>query len=176
MAKARSVKELIKAGKENMKLNILVFGPQVKTKAPDTKTRDLQEKRKQIKAELENLGHSVKYAEELVDPSLPGIQSNEFLQEIVIMAEYDLIVNIVDSPGSIAEAALVSTKPDLARKTSLFLDSAYAHGLVAQMCKAAKILGADFLLYKYPDDLTECNLLSIIIKKVNDAQFIKLVS
>ena len=133
-------------------------------------------KRIEIRSELEKLGHNVKYAEDVVDPNLPSPHSNIFFQEIVIMAEYDLIFNIVDSPGSIAEATLIALKPTLAQKAALFLDNSYSEGLTAEACRAAKIIGADFNTYEYPKDLQECNLLTFIIERVAKAQFVKLLS
>ena len=170
------VANLINNGLNAIKINILVFGPQVAKLSSDPRTLNLQNKRIQIRSELENLGHNVKYAEDMVDPNLPSPQNNAFLQEIVIMAEYDLIFNIVDSPGSIAEAALIASRPNLAQKASLFLDSQFSAGLPAESCRAAQFLGADFNTYTYPNDLIDCNLLTFILDRVSKAQFVKLIS
>lgn len=172
----RTTQELIANGVCGTVLNILVFGPQVIHLSSDERTRNLQLKRMEIRQILENLGHYVKYAEDLVDPNLPAPFNNAFLQEIVIMAEYDLIVTLVDSPGSITEAAVISTKPDLAKKASLFLDESYINGLVGQACEAAANVGADFKTYKYPNDLTECNLLGFVKNKVGKVQLVKFLS
>jgi hypothetical protein len=171
-----TVANLIQNGLNAIKLNILVFGPQVATLSADQRTLNLQKKRIQIREELEKLGHNVKYAEDMVDPNLPSPQNNTFLQEIVIMAEHDLIFNLVDSPGSITEAALIASKPNLCQKASLFLDSQYSTGLTAESCRHAKNLGADFNTYTYPKDLVDCNLLTFILERVSKAQLVKLIS
>lgn len=159
-----------------MSLNILVFGPQVKVISENTRTGDLQRKRIEIRGELEKLGHHVKYAEDLVDPDIPGEMGNPFIQELMIMNDYDLIVTLVDSPGSITEATAIAMRPDLARKASLFVDSDHREGLVAQTCNFAEYLGADFQTYSYPEDLTECHLLGFVKDKVNKLQIIKYLS
>jgi len=171
-----TVTNLINAGLKAIKLNILVFGPQVATLSTDPRTLNLQNKRIQIRQELENLGHNVKYAEDVVDPNLPSPQNNAYLQEIVIMAEYDLIFNIVDSPGSIAEAGLIASRQNLSQKASLFLDSQFNAGFPAETCRHAQFLGADFNTYTYPTDLVDCNLLTFILARVSKAQLVKLIS
>ena len=82
----------------------------------DPRTLNLQNKRIQIRQELEKLGHNVKYAEDEVDPNLPSPQNNAFLQEIVIMREYDLIFNLVDTPGTINETGLIASRPGFIAK------------------------------------------------------------
>jgi hypothetical protein len=171
----RTIKQLVESSVSNIRLDILVFGPQVTIPSGHEKTRNLQLKRIQIREELEKLGHNVKYAEDIVDPNLPSPQNNAFLQEIIIMAECDLIFNIVDSPGSITEAALIASRPTLAQKAALFMDSAYSTGLTAESCRAAEFMGAAFNMYEYPKDLQECNLLTFIVERVAKAQFVKLL-
>lgn len=159
---------------KNIHLNILVFGPQLNHVSTDVRIGKLQNKRKQIRLELEELGHFVRYAEDLCDPNLPSAQGIAFFQEIIIMREFDLIVNLVETPGSIVEAATIACKPDLARKTSLFLNGEYLAGLVASSLEAARFHGADVNNYRYPEDLDECHLLGQVIRRVEKAQFVKL--
>jgi hypothetical protein len=164
---------LVSGAIDAIKIKILVFGPQVHTPSPDPRTAKLQNKRIEIRARLEAQGHDVKYAEDLVDPSLAGPAGNPFFQELVIMREYDLIVTIVDSPGSIAEATAMAMKPHLAQKASLFLDQAYSTGLVHATCKNAEDLGAHFQTYEYPGDLDNCHLLGFISTRVVKIQKMK---
>lgn len=173
----KSVLQLMDQGLTNIKLNILVFGPQVHTLSEnDLRTRNLQKKRIDIRGALEDLGHNVAYAEEVVDPSLSGPASNAVLQEIAIMKEYDFVVVLIDSPGSIAEATLICQNPPIAQKSSLFLDSNYSTGLVAQMCELGETIGAKFSYYEYPDDLVMCHLLGFIKTRTNEIQTIKFLS
>lgn len=152
-------------------LRILVFGPQVKDLSTDERTRNLQLKRKQIREELESDGHTVKYAEDIVDPSISGAPGNPLVQEMLIMDRYDFIVTLVESPGSIVEATTIAHNPSLARKSSLFMDEDYGDGLsAAGACDLASKMGADFQTYKYPEDLVDCHLLGFVRKKVEQVQ------
>lgn len=173
----KSVKELMNQGLSSTKLNILVFGPQVHTLSEnDERTRNLQNKRIEIRSELEGLGHNVAYAEDIVDPSLSGPANNAILQEIAVMKEYDFVVVLIDSPGSISEATLISINPLIAQKSSLFLDSNYSEGLVAQACQLSETIGAKFSYYTYPNDLVECNLLGFIKTRTQEIQTVKYLS
>lgn len=173
----KTVKELMEQGLSNTKLNILVFGPQVHTLSDsDERTRNLQNKRIEIRKELEALGHNVNYAEDIVDPSLSGPASNGVLQEVAVMKEYDFTVVLVDSPGTNAEATLISQNPPIAQKSSLFLDADYTTGLVAEACRLSETLGAKFRTYQYPEDLTDCHLLGFIKTRTEEIQTIKYLS
>lgn len=168
-----SVHTLIANAFDAVKLKILVFGPQVHTISSDARTAKLQAKRKEIRQKLEACGHNVKYAEDLVDPHITGPGGNAFFQELVIMREHDLIINIVDSPGSITEATMIALKPHLAQKSTLFLDSAYQTGLVAEACRNAQDIGANFRTYDYPSDLDDCHLLGYVMDRVSSVQKMK---
>ncbi len=172
----KTIAELLNDGVESIILKILVFGPQVKSFSTDTRTLRLQHKRIQIRQELESCGHYVKYAEELVDPALPPPLNNAFLQELIIMKDYDLIINIVDKPGSISEATAIALKPELAPKSCLFLDASYSDGLTDAMCCNAETLGADFIRYTYPSDLVDCNLVGFVKTKVRAIQIVHYLS
>jgi hypothetical protein len=167
------VRKLIANAVGSITLKILVFGPQVHTPSPDVRTAKLQSKPIEIRDKLEKLGHNVKYAEDLVDPHLAGPAGNKFFQELVIMREYDLIVTIVDSPGSIAEATAIALKPHLAQKSSLFLDDEYKEGLVGETCRNAEDVGAHFKTYAYPTDLDECHLFGFIEDRISKVQKMK---
>lgn len=165
----KSIKELISQSLDAIVLNILVFGPTLRTMSSDEETRNLQMKRAQIKENLSLLGHNVQYAEDLVDPSL----GNMVFQEQIIMRDYDLIITIVGSPGSLIETAVISQKAELAQKSQLFLDSRHTEGLAAEACRLAKDMGAFFQEYEYPEDLTECHLLGFAKERVRKAQLVR---
>jgi hypothetical protein len=173
---ATTIHNLIATGVAAIKLDILVFGPQVTTMSSDARTLSLQKKRIQIRDELISRGHNAKYAEELVDPTLTGPDSNAVFQELLIMSSYDLVVNVVDSPGSIVEATMVALRPDIAQKTALFLDGNYVGGLVHSTCMQAKEMGAHYQTYSYPNDLDECHLLGFVLDRVRITQKKKYLS
>lgn len=172
----KTTAELLEDGISSIALQILVFGPQVKNLSADPRTQLLQLKRMQIRGELEKCGHIVKYGEELIDLTLPEPMNNAFLQESLIMKEYDLIVTIVDSPGSICEASTIALKPELATKSSLFIDETYVLGLTGSMCRIAQTIGAELTTFKYPEDLKLCNLLGSVKKKVREVQIVRYLS
>lgn len=165
----KDIKALIRESIDSIKLNILVFGPQVDPLSTDERTRNLQVKRKQIRDELDKLGHNSKYAEELVDPSL----GNMLMQEELIMREYDMVIILVGSPGSIIETGFIARNPQIAQKSQLFMDSAHTAGLVAEGCRLAGEMGAYFREYTYPTDLVDCHLLRFVKDRVSAAQKIR---
>ncbi|MDR6626201.1 hypothetical protein [Caulobacter segnis] len=169
------IQELLARTVASRKLKILVFGPQVATISPDERTAKLQKKRIEIREKLEALGHHVRYAEELVDPSLPGLMGNPVFQEMILMREYDFVATLVESPGSVVEATLIAGDDELARKASLFIDHDYRHGLAAKACEMAQARGCHFTTYKYPNDLDECNLYGMIADRVSHIQAVKYI-
>lgn len=170
------IRALIATGIDSIQLDILVFGPQVRALSSDAKTLSLQRKRIQIRDELISRGHNAKYAEELVDQTLAGPDGNAVFQELLIMDSYDLVVNVVDSPGSIVEATMISVHPAIAQKASLFLDGNYVGGLVHSMCLRAEELGSYFQTYVYPTDLDDCHLLGFVLDRVRITQKKKYLS
>ena len=170
------IRALIATGIDSIQLDILVFGPQVSALSSDARTLSLQKKRIQIRHELISRGHNAKYAEELVDQTLAGPDGNAAFQELLIMDSYDLVVNVVDSPGSIVEATMISVIPTIAQKTSLFLDGNYVGGLVHSTCLQAAEFGAHFQTYVYPTDLDDCHLLGFVLDRVRITQKKKYLS
>lgn len=168
-----TVSDLLEDSISPISLKILVFGPQVETISQDERTRNLQNKRMEIRQALEDLNHHVKYAEDLVDPSLVGPTANPVIQELVIMQEYDFIVTLVESPGSIVEATLIASKPLLAQKSALYIDQGYIGGLAGQACLLAEQMGGHLHKFTYPEDLVECHLLGHIRDRANTIQLMK---
>jgi hypothetical protein len=162
----KDIRELIKESLDTIKLNISIFGPQVDPPSTDERTCNLQLKRAQIRDKLTGLGHNARYAGELVDPSL----GNVLLQEELIMREYDLIITLVGSPGSIIETGFIARNPYLAQKAQLFMDAAHTGGLVAEACRLAEAMGAFFKEYEYPKDLVDCHLLGFALARVAAVQ------
>lgn len=165
-----SIRDLIDRSSKTIKLDILVFGPQTRVTSKDERTRKHQLKRIEIREALEAEGHNVRFAEDEVDPS---IGANTMLQEEVLMREFDMIINIIDSPGSILEAGWITRSPKLAPKSQLFLDEDFTDGLVAEACRLGARMGAHFHEYKYPDALDHCHLLGYARQRVEDVQMMK---
>ena len=169
----KAISELISDALSANKLDILVFGPQVAKPSPDPRMAKYQAKRKEIRAKLEELGHNVGYAEDLVDLKIPGPSGNAYFQELLLMEAYDFIVNIVESPGSIAEGTVPANKREIAQKTSIFIDQSHEHGFVFATFEVAKIMGAHLHGINYPNDLDHCHLLGAIEERVTQIQIMK---
>jgi hypothetical protein len=86
------------------------------------------------------------------------------------MREYDIVITLVGSPGSNAEVGIIGSRPEIAAKSQLFMDSAHTAGLVAEACRSAALFGAHFREYSYPQDLTDCHLLGFTLERVRATQ------
>lgn len=173
----KTIQELVSEAESGMKLKILVFGPQVKKLNRGGRTRALQNKRIEIRNRLEELDHYVRYAEDLVDADLPAPFDDILEQEVLLMSDYDMVVTLVDTAGTIAEAMEISKRPAIAPKASLFIDKNYKDGLVAnKLSTGATALGADVSTFIYPDDLRACHLLGAVLNKVSKIQRAKYLS
>ena len=150
-----------------------MFGPQVENLSNVERTRNLQNKRIEIRAALESLGHEVKYAEDIVDSSIDGPGANPFFQEMVIMEDFDFIVTLVESPGSNIETGVIASKPNLARKASLYIDETFNEGLAWRACQFVEEMGGHVHQFTYPQDLTECHLLGRIKRRASTIQMWK---
>lgn len=168
-----TIADLIARSIDPILLKILVFGPGLDPVSNDEWTRNLQNKRKEIKEALLNQGHTVRYAEELVDPSVTGPMANPFFQELLLMDEYDFIVILVGPPGANTETGAIAVKPNLTRKSSFYLDENHSGGLAAAACRFAVTIGAHFRMYEYPRDLVECHLLTHIAERAAEIRTMK---
>ena len=94
-------------------------------------------------------------------------------QEMIMMRACDLIVVIVDSPGTNNELGAISTHSDLAQKTHAFLDVTFVGGLAHQCCELVSQLKGEHYCYTYPDDIDGCHLKTRIADLVTNIQLIK---
>ncbi|MBT3055803.1 MAG: hypothetical protein KME69_13130 [Candidatus Thiodiazotropha sp. (ex Codakia orbicularis)] len=171
----KTISELINIALSDQKLNILLFGPNPSPPSTDERIRKFQLKRDEIRQALE-LEHVVNYGEEVVNPSLPPPYDNLFLQEIFLLQEYDLVINLISGSGTVVETTMIAMKPDIAKKSHLFLDENHIDSFVGQACKAAQVIGAEFSTFIYPTDIDDCNLLGMVREKVRALQYAKFLS
>jgi hypothetical protein len=153
-----------------------VFGPSPNSASPNQAISDLLDKRKQIRDHLVLLGHTAEFPEDLVNPTGSMPADNVWFQEIALIKDYDMIVLLVESPGSNNELGLLGCKPDLARKSQCFIRAEYSGGLAYSVCEGVKTLGGDFHSFAYPTDITECHLLTKVEQQVQKIQVIKFLS
>ena len=160
-----TVQEQIAAQLSETRLEILVFGPAVEPRAEDPLTASLQVKRQQMKELLTEEGHSVSFGEEVVDSSLPAALSSPLLQEVAAMRDADFIVVLVSSPGSIAEAALITTDQDLCKKVMFYCLEEHRTGLVVRHLKYCENLGAGCRIVSR-DEVDRCRLAGDVLERV----------
>lgn len=172
----RNIHQLVEDFFDRTQVSVLVFGPTLEHEAKEDFDRALQDKRREIRSVLEELGHHVRYGEEEVDPNLPPPADNPVFQETLLMREYDLIVILLKSPGSIIEMGIVSTKAELARKAHVFRYEGHRGGLPWRACDQAQRLGAEIANFTFPADLVECHLLTLVLEKVRHVQVAKALS
>jgi hypothetical protein len=166
----RTVPELLEQNIHSIKLNILLFGPSLEGTSRSDREESLRNKRRAIRLNLENAGHRVDYPEEIIDRNLPEPALNPALQELLIAREYDLIVNLVETPGTIFEAGMFATKPDIASKSILFICEEFRDGLPYKGCQQYKTLEGQLFEFKYPDDIVACHLVGKVAEQISRIQ------
>jgi hypothetical protein len=171
----RKVGELFAERLRENPLNVLVFGPAVDPPSDNTFVRALQIKRQEIRVALENDGHFVQYGEEVIDPSLPPPADNPLFQEFLAIQEFDVVVILVQSPGTIAESTLLALRPEIAPKAHLFMRDEHRGGFVWQACKLAEQFNAVFAEFTFPADLVECHLLTKVRDRLIKMQVAKML-
>lgn len=171
-----TIHQLLAQNLSACKLKILVFGPSPSTSSTDVAVYALLKKRKEIQTRLRQLGHVADFPEDLLTFSGSMPCDNTLVQEFILIKDYDMVVLLVESPGSNVELGLISIKPEFARKSQCFIREEYAGGLAHSACKSVKDLGGDFYPFKYPDDVDLCNLLTSVERQVQKIQLAKLLS
>jgi len=157
---------------KDIKLKILVFGPNPSTPSGAGFTKDLANKRVEIKNALIKDGHMAVFPEDLLKGSADPDLDNTFLWEQMLVIEYDMVVNLVGSFGAVSELALFQKK-NLAQKACLFFEKGHMDGLPYSHAQMIQRLGATLNVYNYPLDLTSCNLMKSVREKANDLKISK---
>lgn len=169
------IKSILDAKLRAQKLAILVFGPTPKAATdPAHPSYKLAKKRIEIRDRLRAEGHDAEFPEDLLQGTNTPPQGQVLLYEEVLVANNDLVVMIVDSPGSNTELGYFSGKTTLAEKTQAFINSAYRGGLPDDTCHALRDLGGVTHYYDYPDDVDKCHLWGMVSQLVNKLQRRKL--
>ena len=167
-----TVHDRIAAQLSDTRLEILVFGPAVEPPAADRLTASLQVKRQQMKQLLIEEGHSVSFGEDVVDRSLPSPLSSPLLQEVAAMRDADFIVVLVHSPGSIFEAAIITTDQELCKKVMFYCLEEHRTGLVVQHLEYCEHLGARCRIVSR-DEVDRCRLAGDVVERVRFLQAAK---
>lgn len=159
---------------KNIKLSVLVFGP-APAGSPAGFTEDLAKKRKEIRDALVSDGHHAAFPEDLMTGAPDPHLNNVYLFEESLVREYDMVVNLVGSYGSVCELGLF-TRDRLATKLALYYNRDHTGGISYHKGVVLERLGAALELYTYPNDLACCNLMKHVRQKVEAVQLMKFYS
>ena len=177
MASKINIRALLAKKIQDQKLAILVFGPAPSGALdPTSQFHKLAKKRIEIRDMLRAEGHLAEFPEDLLVGTNFPPRGLLLHYEEVLASSHDLIVMLVESPGSIAEVAYFSAKTELAQKTQAFINERYKGGLPDDTCHTLKVLGGEYRYFKYPDDLDLCYLWGAVRKLVETLQRRKLYS
>jgi hypothetical protein len=102
---------------------VLLWGPGIDSNSP------LGPVRADLRTKLRNLGHAAFYSEELCDVELP---LSTRLQELAQAQEFELVVSIPCTPGSIAEIHDFAADRRIHAKILAFLNERHLSGYGAQ--------------------------------------------
>lgn len=153
----------------SIKLKILVFGPSPLGTHASPFEAELGRKRADIRDALNADGHAAVFPEDLLKGTTDPAIDNPYLWELSLVREYDLVVHLVGSPGSIDELSLFH-RPELALKATFFFNRAHITGLPFAHATTLENIGATLQTYLYPDDLASCNLMTQVKNKVHKVQ------
>jgi len=121
---------------------ILIWGP-----SPQLDT-ECAKMRRELRNMLRSYGHAAIFSEELYDPSL---SDSLRIQQIAHAQEFDLIVSIPESPGSIAEVHDFAADRRVNAKMLIFLPSEHIDGYSSKSLHALESLIAAQIV-KYADE------------------------
>lgn len=143
-------------------LSVLVWGP---GKQGD---KDFYRKRVQIRDKLKELGHKAEFSEDILTPSVieaGGI--NLSVAELLQAREYEYIVTIMSSPGSIGEVHDFCHMPKIAHKMMICINEEHLSGYSAQgVLRIFEGNHGRIEKFKFPDDITDCHLLTRVVNQV----------
>lgn len=158
-----------------IKLNILIFGPDPKEAIarPKSKVGKIAKKRIEIKQWLSKDGDTAHFPEDIYDPSSKGSNASIPYQELAMMRHYDVIIALIESPGTLVELGCIATHPRIAQKSHIFLDAAHKTGIAYKFAKDVEKLKGAFHSFKFPDDIIYCHLRTKISKTVEELRLAK---
>jgi hypothetical protein len=151
---------------KDIKLSILVFGPNPSIPHPPGFEADLSAKRQEIRTALTADGHDVKFPEELMHGSFDPAVDNLYIWEQMLVVQYDMIIALVGTPGAICEISLFN-RDGLALKVAFFFNEAHKTGLPFHHATSLTEIGAALHTYTYPDELRSCMLMKQVRRKAH---------
>lgn len=143
------------------KLNILIFGP-------GPSGGSIYKKRCEIKDKINELGHSAHFGEDVCTPDI--LQSsglNLSVAEYIAVKQYDYIVCLMVSPGSIGEVHDFARDPKIAHKMTICIDLKHKDSYGAKgVIRIFEGRHGRVDWFKSPKDIKNCHLLTRILEQI----------
>lgn len=120
-------------------ISVLIWGP-----APDTQS-PIGMIRKELRQLLREKGNLAMFSEEICDPNI-GFSIR--LQQLVQAEQYDLIISIPETPGSIGEIHDFANNTRINKKILIFLDKLFSEGYSAKSLQSIScIFSSEIVTY-----------------------------
>jgi len=146
-------------------VSTLIWGPNPNGNGP------VAEMRKRLKSELRQMGHLSMFSEDLYDPHCGH---SIRIQQIAHAKEFDLVISLPDTPGSIGEIHDFANDRRVNSKIIIFLNSDYIGGYSAQSLKALESMTSclikEYEGYGQIDEIVPC--VKEEVTKLRDVKFI----
>jgi hypothetical protein len=142
-------------------LRILIFGP-------GPSYSEFHAKRLEIREKLERLGHVVHFGEDVCTPDLllrTGL--NLSVAELLQARNYDYIVSLMVSPGTIGEVHDFAGRREFATRMLICIDANHQSGYSAHgVLRRFEGHNGRIDWFKYPIDLTDCHLATRVLDQI----------
>ena len=112
------------------------------------------------------------YGKEPHPSTLSGPLADPLIQEVAAMRSADFIVVLVSSPGSIAEAVLITTQQELLKKVAFYCMEEHRDGVVVRHLAYCEPLGAICRLVSR-EDVDRCELATHVLRTVEALRIAK---
>lgn len=147
---------------DRSRLSVLVWGP------VEQGDKDLYRKRILIRDKLKELGHKAEFSEDILTPSVIEAGGlNLSVAELLQAREYEYIIIIMGSPGSIGEVHDFGHMSEIAHKMTICINEEYLSGYSAQgVLRIFEGNHGRIEKFKFPDDITGCHLLTRVVNQV----------
>lgn len=141
------------------KLKIVILGP-------DPNAGDLYKKRCDIRDKLISLGHIAHFCEDICKPEiLKGL--NLSVAEFIILNQYDYIICMMCSFGTVGEVHDFGKNPSIARKMMICADRQHRSGYSAKsVINIFEGYNGKMDWYEYPTDIRDCHLMARVIDQI----------
>jgi hypothetical protein len=152
------------AALEKTPVAVLVWGPGVESDHP------LAPMRAQLRTVLRERGHLAMFSEELCDPNLPHSLR---VQQLVQAQNFDLVVSLPATAGSIAEVHDFASHPRVNAKLLVFVNEEHIGGYSENSLRALATVLTCQLIY-YPS-VNETNLIEVVtleqVQRIRELKF-----